>query len=131
MKTYLIRKLLVILIVITPVMIDLGCKKQPKCGCGKDVILTLTDAQSIIYYSADNKSAYFYPLISDGSTYYFCNPGEMMSTLSKFKNQDLVLISGKAYWDCTYLMNSSSYGYGIPPVYQVQVSSIKEDLYGK
>jgi hypothetical protein len=126
-----IRKLLIVLIIIAPVLTDLGCQKQPKCGCGKDVIKTLTEAQVIVYFSEINKTAYFYPLVNDGSTYYFCNPGEMMSTLTKFKSGDLFLLSGSAFYECTYLMNSGNYGYYIPPTYQVQVTSVKEDLYGK
>jgi hypothetical protein len=132
MKPYTIRKLLVVLIIITPVLTDLGCRKQAKCGCGKDVIRTLIDFQSVVYFDAVTKSATFIPLINDGSRYIFCNPGEMMSTLSKFKSGDYFLVSGKVYWECTYLMNSSNYSYGyLPPTYQVQVTSVTEDLYGK
>lgn len=135
MKSIILRKAILILIILTPLFADLGCKKQPKCGCGKDVIQTLTDGQVYVYYSETSRSAYFYPIISTGSTYYFCNPGKWIDTLNTFtKNvngQLMLLVSGKVYYECTYLMNSGNYGYYIPPVYQVDVTAIREDNYGK
>lgn len=124
--------MLIVLIIIFPAITDLSCKKQPKCGCGKDVIFTLNDEAATVYFSTVTKQAYFYPISStDGSTFYFCNPGEMMSTLSKYKSGDLFLVSGNAYYECTYIMNNGNNGYYLPPVYQVKVTSLKEDLYGK
>ena len=108
-----------------------GCKKQAKCGCGKDVIHTLTDAQVTIQ-AADTSfnSIVFRPVYSNGSTYYFCNPGHWKDSLKKMNLQQYVLISGKAYYDCNYLMQSANYPY-LPPVYQVEVTGLREDNYGK
>jgi YHS domain-containing protein len=131
MKFNILRKSIIILIILTPLITDQGCKKQPKCGCGKDVIFTLTDAQVLVQYTESSKTAVFYPTVNTGETYYFCNPGKWIDTLKTMNTQQYVLLSGKAYYDCTYLMNSGSYGYYVPPVYQVDVTSIKEDNYGK
>ena len=131
MKSVKLNKLIVVFIIIAPLLFDQGCKKQQKCGCGKDVIFELTDGQVNVYYMEASRTAYFFPTTSSGSTYYFCNPGEWIDYLKKFPQGQLFLVSGKAYYECTYLMNSGNYGYYIPPTYQVEVSNIKEDRYGK
>jgi hypothetical protein len=46
-------------------------------------------------------------------------------------SSNYLLISGKAYYECTYLLNSGNYYGQIPPVYQVEVTSVEEDNYGK
>lgn len=126
-----IGRLLISFIILVPLFFDLGCKKQPKCGCGKDLIFEITDGQANVYYAESSKSAYFYSASSSGSTYYFCNPGQWIDSLKKYPQGKILLISGKAYYDCTYLMNSGNYGYYIPPTYQVEVSNIREDKYSK
>lgn len=126
----LIRSFIVLLILV-PSITDQGCKKQPKCGCGKDVIFTLTDAQVLVQYNESTKAAQFYPTQNVGATYFFCNPGKWIDSLKTMDTNQYLLLSGKAYYDCTYLLNSSNYGYPIPPVYQVEVTSVKEDHYGK
>jgi hypothetical protein len=126
-----IGKLLLSFIILIPLFSDLGCKKQPKCGCGKDLIFDITDGQANVYYIENSKTAYFYSASSSGSTYYFCNPGQWIDSLKKYPQGKVLLISGKAYYDCTYLMNSGNYGYYIPPTYQVEVSNIREDKYSK
>jgi hypothetical protein len=108
-----------------------GCKKQPKCGCGKDMIFELKDAQVLVQYFETTSTAIFYPVMSTGSTYYFCNPGQWIDSLKKLNTQEYLLISGKVYYECNYLYNSGNYYYQIPPVYQVDVTDIKEDNYGK
>jgi hypothetical protein len=131
MKLNIFIKTFIILIFLIPLFMDQGCKKQPKCGCGKDAIGTLTDHPVYVSYDTVAKSAVFYPVISSGGTYYFCNPGKWIDTLKTMDTKQSLLLSGKIYYECQYLMNSGNYGYYIPPVYQVDVTSIKEDNYGK
>lgn len=131
MKFTIYRKLVIVFIIIVPLFADLGCKKQPKCGCGKDVIFELTDSRVLVYYSTTATSAQFIPAdASSGSQYYFCNPGDYADTLKTYPQGQLFLASGKAYYECNYLMNSGNTGYFVPPVYQVQVTALKEDNYG-
>ena len=139
MKFAIIRKSIIFLIILTPLIADLGCKKQVKCGCGKDVVLTLiTDADhpyiiANVYYTESSKTAYFYSNYYSGSTFYFCNPGKWIDTLvlKKYTSGTELLVSGKAYYECNYLMNSSNYGYYVSPVYQVDVTDIEKNNYGK
>jgi hypothetical protein len=131
MKFVVLRKLIIILIILTPLAINFGCKKQKKCGCGKDVLFTIDAGQAYVYYDEATSSAYFFPYVTTGSTYYFCNPGAMMSTLKKHTSGQLLLVSGKVYYECNYYMNAGNYGYYVPPVYQVDVTEIREDSYGK
>jgi hypothetical protein len=131
MKSINLRKLAIVIIFLAPLIFDQGCKKQKKCGCGKDVIFELIDGQVNVFYLEASRTAYFYSTASSGSTYYFCNPGQWIDTLKKYPQGQLFLLSGKAYYECTYLMNSGNYGYYIPPTYQVDVTNIKEDRYGK
>ena len=49
MKRNMLRKLLVILIIAAPLASFPGCKKQAKCGCGKDVLFTLTNERANVY----------------------------------------------------------------------------------
>lgn len=131
MKSFRLRKILIVLIILAPLISDLGCKKQPKCGCGKDVVFEITDGQATVYYIESSKSAYFYSVMSTGSTYYFCNPGQWIDSLKQYPQGKVLLVTGKCYYECNYLMNSGNYGYYMPPVYQVQVTAIKEDNYSK
>jgi hypothetical protein len=134
MKSIIFRKSIIVFIIVAPLLFDFGCKKQPKCGCGKDVLFTLDDGSANVYFSEETRSAYFTATTSYGSMYYICSPGRWVDSLAlkNFSSGQSLLVSGKVYYDCTYLMNSSNYAYGqIPPVYQVEVTSIKEDNYGK
>ncbi len=128
------RKILVALIIILPLFSYQGCKKQAKCGCGKDILFSLTDEPitfAEIKYNEDGTTAYF----QDGlSTYYFCNPGEMFPVYSEFNPLDQLLISGDVFWECNYLYSASNYSYGYASyykVYNIQVTSLKAYLYGK
>ena len=128
----ILRKLTVIVIMLAPIVAYQGCKKQAKCGCGKDVIFELTNKQVIVQYSETSMTAVFYPVFNtNGATYYFCNPGAWIDSLKKLNTNNYLLLSGKAYYECNYLMNSGNYPYQMPPVYQVDVTSIMEDNYGK
>ncbi|MFN8241038.1 MAG: hypothetical protein U0X39_09835 [Bacteroidales bacterium] len=95
------------------------------------MISELTDAQVMVSFSEATNTAIFYPVISTGATYYFCNPGDWLDSLKKLNTNDYLLVSGKVYYECNYLYNNSNYYYQLPPVYQVEVSGIKEDNYGK
>jgi hypothetical protein len=130
MKLKILRKILVVIIILTPMFADMGCKKQPKCGCNKDVIFDLTDGASYVYYTTSG-TVYFYGINSSGSSYYFCNPAKWITFLQKYPQGQMLLVTGKAFYECNYLMNSGNMGYYIPPVYQVEVTDLKEDSYGK
>jgi hypothetical protein len=134
MNKNIVRKILIALIIFLPMVSYPGCKKQPKCGCGKDVLYTLTDdpiSYSSIRYNEDGTTAYF----QDGmDTYYFCNPSEMFPVYSEFNPLDQLLISGDVFWECNYLYSASNYSYGYASyykVYNIQVTSLKAYLYGK
>jgi hypothetical protein len=127
-----IRKILVILIIIAPVVSYSGCKKQAKCGCGKDVLFTLTNTQATVYYNETGTSITFTTLDNPYSTYNFCNPGEMFPKFKDYKSGDVLLVSGLVYWECNYLYQSSNYSYGsYYKVYMIQVTDVTVDLYGK
>jgi YHS domain-containing protein len=130
MKRYITGNLIIAGVFIILFVTFQGCKKQAKCGCGKDVIYTLTNSQVMVQYNEASNTVIFYPVYSNGSTYYFCNPGQWMDSLKKMNTQQYVLVSGKAYYECNYLMQSANYSY-LPPVYQVEVTGLKEDNYGK
>jgi hypothetical protein len=131
MRSNILGKIVLVLLILVPILVDPGCKKQPKCGCGKDVLYTLDSALVTIYYNEASRSAYFYPYTYTGATYYFCNPGKWIDTLKTMNTEEYLLLSGKVYYECNYLYNSGNYSYQIPAVYQVDVTSIQEDNYGK
>jgi hypothetical protein len=126
----ILRKFIILVLFLLPLLAYQGCKKQPKCGCGKDVIFELKQSQCVVTSLSEG----FISFISDmnpAATFYFCNPDEWADTLSTMSSSNYLLISGKAYYECTYLLNSGNYYGQIPPVYQVEVTSVEEDNYGK
>ena len=138
MQLYIFRKILVVLIIILPVFSWSGCKKQVKCGCDGDILRSMDEElmdRSKIIYSADGSSAYF--SVSNGyysnDTYYFCNPGEMYPKFKELEGEDQIILSGDLYWECTYMMNSSSSSYYsyYYKVYNINVTELKSYLYGK
>jgi hypothetical protein len=131
MKTRIIRKIVVFMIIMAPVVAYQGCKKQPKCGCGKDLLFELKDQKSMVILNEATNSAYFYPLVATGATYIFCDATKWIDTLKTMNMNEYLLVSGKAYYECNYLMNSGNSYYQMPPVYQVEVTAIMEDNYGK
>ncbi len=54
------------------------------------------------------------PLVDPYSQYNFCNPSEMFPKLAEYKSGDQLLVSGLAYWNCTYLNQVSNSYYGSP-----------------
>ena len=136
MKNYFFRKALIALIIITPAISYQGCKKQAKCGCGKDILFSLTDeplSYTSLVYNTDGTNAYFQG--DNGlSTYYFCNPSEIFAKYKKLGAGSPLLISGDVFWECNYLYQSSNYSYGYASyykVYNIQVKELKTYLYGK
>lgn len=131
MRGNIIRKILVILIIFIPVFSYSGCKKQPKCGCGKDVLYNLTSQPANIYWTSS--AAITFTTVGDPySQYSLCNPSEMYPNLKNAKSGDVLLVSGHVYWDCTYVMQSSNSSSQNPyKSYQVQVTDMTIDLYGK
>jgi hypothetical protein len=140
---YKIRKLLVVLIMLLPVVSYTGCRKQPKCGCDGDILFSITDQvidHSTITYNADGTIAYFFVFSGMGAyydTYYFCNPSEMFLQYKNIDPEESVKLSGDVYWDCSFVSNasnsssSSSYMYSYYKVYNIKVTKIESSLYGK
>ena len=132
MRTSVIRKIVVVLIIFAPLVSYQGCKKQPKCGCGKDVLYTLTKSQARVTWNPTGSSIQFSPLDNPYSTYMFCNPGEMFPSMSDYSSGDILLVSGLVYWECNYLMQQSNSSYqSYYKVYMIQVTEVTVDLYGK
>ncbi|MCK7534524.1 MAG: hypothetical protein MZV63_27705 [Marinilabiliales bacterium] len=120
------------LMIIAGVVLSGGCKKQPKCGCDGDPLDTLNAMHVYISYDADTKTARFSPIYDSYSVYYFCNPSEWMSELTKFSQGEEILISGPYFYECNYLMNASnSYQYSYMKVYQIDVTYVGAYEYGK
>lgn len=129
----LLRKVFVALIIIFPVFASTDCKKQPKCGCDGDVVGTLSGEQASVYFNESRTYVYFFLVRDSYSRYELCNPSEIVSSLTDIQNGDIVLVSGHAYWECNFLYQSSNYNYytSMSKVYQVQVTKMVSDLYGK
>ncbi len=126
-----IRKILVILIIAAPLVSYTGCRKQAKCGCGKDVLYSLTNSISRVYFESGT-NIWFQTISDPYSYYYFCNPTEMFKTMSGIKAGDEVLISGHVYWECSYLSQAGNSSYAsYNKTYVVQVTDIHKDMYGK
>lgn len=131
MSGNIIRRILVALIIIAPVLSYTGCKKQARCGCGKDALLTLSEASCIITWT-DGATIYANIVGDMYSTYIFCNPGEMFKNLKDAKSGDILQLSGPVYWNCNYVYQSSNSSYmSLYKTYDVQVTSLTQNLYGK
>jgi len=132
MNLNILRKIFIILIIAAPAISYSGCKKQAKCGCGKDVLFTLTNQRAHVYFNETYTLIYFTTSNDPYSTFNFCNPSEMKSKLAEFKTGDELLVSGHAYWNCSYVNQSSQSSYGSPyKIYDVEVTDVYVDLYGK
>ncbi len=114
------------------VALTAGCKKQPKCGCDGDALDSLDKKNVYISYDAVNKTARFTTIWDQYSIYYFCNPSQWISELTKFDQGEEILVSGEYFYECNYLMNSSnSYYYSYMRMYQVQVTAVASNEWGK
>jgi|SRR5664280_1322451 len=132
MRGNIIRRILVALIIFAPAFSYTGCKKQAKCGCGKDALLTLTEASCIITWTTDGATIQA-TVVGDPYSYYiFCNPSEMFNNLKDAKQGDILQLSGSVYWDCNYVYQSSNSSYmSLYKTYDVQVTALTQNLYGK
>ena len=132
MRVHILRKILIVFIFFAPVISYSGCKKQAKCGCNGDVLNTLVAVPSTVYFNETGTNIQFIPLDDQYSQYNFCNPSEMFQLLTKYKSGDVLQVSGRAYWDCNYLYQSSNsqYQYG-SKIYVVQGTDVSVNLYGK
>jgi hypothetical protein len=131
MKASILRKIVIVLIFFAPVVSYTGCKKQAKCGCGKDILFTLTNSRAHVYFN-DTKSSVYFQLSSDMySTYYFCNPSQWKDVLANYKTGDELLVSGHCYWECSYLYQASNSYYSYYKAYMVDITNVYMDMYGK
>jgi len=120
------------LIIVAPVVSYSGCKKQAKCGCGKDVLFTIGQRRAHVYFNETGSNIYFTLLDDPYSTYYFCNPGEWFPKMTEYKTGDELVISGHAYWECNYLMQAGNSSYSsYYKTYMMDVTGLYMDLYGK
>jgi hypothetical protein len=132
MKANILRKVLVLLIFIAPAVSYSGCKKQAKCGCGKDVLFTLTNSRAHVFFNETGTNIYFQLTSDPYSTYYFCNPSEMFPSMGDYKSGDELLVSGHCYWECNYLYQAGNSSYGAYyKTYVCEVTKVYMDLYGK
>jgi hypothetical protein len=133
MRLKLVRKLLVGFIVILAVFSTADCKKQPKCGCKGDVLFTMSEQQAIVYWVEDGATITFSIPGDPYSTYTFCNPEEMFPNMADSKSGDMLLVSGEAFWNCNYAYQSSNSSYysSYYKMYDVHVTKVHADLYGK
>jgi hypothetical protein len=134
---YLIHKILVAAIILIPLFSWSGCKKQARCGCGKDVVSSIDSMlidHSKISFGPNGASAYFSLTNAYGyyDTYYFCNPLDFYSKYTKMNTNDQMILSGKLFWECQFMMNSSnSYYTQYYKVYNIEVTQMEAYLYGK
>jgi hypothetical protein len=132
MKGYIIGKILVVMIILTPVFFLDSCDKQEKCGCDGDILYSISNRllnYSELYVTAEGSSMYF---MIGYDTYYFCNPVEMFEKYKKISTKDQILISGDLYWDCNYVTQASqSSYYSYMKYYNIDVTELKSYLYGK
>jgi len=97
MKLYRLTRIFAATLIVIAALLSTDCKKQTKCGCGKDVLFTLTNASANIYFNETGTNIYFQPLGDVYSTYYFCNPAEMFPNLADAKSGDILQVSGLVY----------------------------------
>jgi len=128
----LLRKLLVIVVLFVPLFTNTDCKKQKKCGCGKDILFELK-RPSYVFFNDENLIITMQTIDDFYSYYTFCNSSEIMPDLKNFKSGDELMVSGNVYWDCNYVMQASSGSYQAYSYrsYVIHVTDIYMDMYGK
>jgi hypothetical protein len=125
------KRILVALIIIAPIITYSDCKKQARCGCGKDALSTFAGTSCYIYWT-DGATITAMAVGDAYSTYIFCNPSEMFPNLKDAKSGDVLQVSGPVYWDCNYVYQSSNSSYqSIYKTYDIQVTALSLNLYGK
>lgn len=131
MKGYIIGKILVGLIILTPVFFLDSCDKQEKCGCDGDVLYSINYelSYSDLFVGSEGSTMSF---MIGWDTYSFCNPVEMYEKYQKISSKDQIRISGDLYWDCSYVTQASqSSYYSYYKYYNIKVTELKSILYGK
>ena len=127
----LLRKVLVIIVLLASLLTNTDCKKQIKCGCGKDVVRTFYH-EAYVYFSSESPIITMQVAGDFYSSYSFCNPEEIRPKLANFKSGDVLVVSGDLYLDCNYVWQSSNYSYSsLYRSYNIHVTDIYVDLYGK
>jgi hypothetical protein len=132
----LLRKVLLIVVLFAPLFINTDCKKQKKCGCPpKGDILYEYGRENVVYFDNESSTIIMYERNNYGyyDSYSFCNPDKWRSEVEKFRSGvDVLVVRGSVYWDCQYVMNSSSSSSGsYSAAYQIYVTDIYMDMYGK
>ena len=129
----LVRKIFIILLIAIPAFTFTDCKKQKKCGCGKDVLFSLTESPCNVFYNETGTIIYLQAVGDPYSTYSFCNPVEMYPKIKDYTSGEELLVSGHVYWDCNYVWQSSnnSYQTSMYKQYNIQVTDAYLDMYGK
>lgn len=141
---YKIRKLLVVLIILIPVVSYTGCKKQLKCGCNGDKLYRVSHQifdHSSITYNTTGTNAYFFVYTAGGvyyDTYYLCNPSARFADYTKVPASSQIEVSGDVFWDCSFVQSASStssqssYYYSYYKVYNIMVDTLAAvDPYAK
>lgn len=136
-KLKIIRKILVTLVMLLPLLAGNSCKDD-KCGCYKgdvqDANILVALNTSDIHYTDNGTSASF---IQGYSIYHFCNPVAMYETYKEIvdNNYPLIELRGDTYWNCNYVFRRSSnsyyqyYNYTVE--YDIMVTSMIPILDGK
>jgi hypothetical protein len=134
MKGYIIGKILVVLIILTPVFFLDSCDKQEKCGCDGDILFSITN-QLFDYseiYVLSNGGTMSFQDATGMNTYNFCNPTSMYAIYQNLDPDEQILLSGDVYWDCSYVSSAGqSSAYYYYKVYNINVTQFKSYLYGK
>lgn len=131
-RSRMLATLGLVLAVAILVAMTAGCKKQPKCGCDGDALDSLNLEHVFISYDEVNKTARFSRIWDNYSIFYFCNPSQWISELSKFSQGEEILVSGEYFYECNYLMSSSnSYYYNYMRIYQIKVTAVLAHEWGK
>jgi len=130
----LLRKTLVIIVVFAPLFTNTDCKKQKRCGCGKDVLSQLINSPSNVYFDSENSTIITMQRLVDPYSFYtFCNPDEIMPKLANFRSGEELMVSGNVYWDCNYVWQASNNPYqsSLYQSYTIHVTDIYMNMYGK
>jgi len=132
----LLRKVLVIVVLFIPLVINTDCKKQKRCGCvNKDTLFSFEGSICNVYFydESENSTITLMRMNDYYSTYTLCNPDEIRPMLENVKYGDEMVVYGDVYWDCNYVMQASSGSYSAYSyqAYSVYVTDIKVDMYGK
>jgi hypothetical protein len=132
----LLRKALIVFVLFAPLFVNTDCKKQKRCGCPpRGDELFLYERENKVYFEDDSPMIMMYE--NSGytyNTYSFCNPDEIRPKLENLKNGDELVVKGNVYWDCNYVMQASNnpyYGYNYGTSYNIYVTDIYKNMYGK